>query len=379
MGIRWTSSKASAAPRVDASPQLESHSDDVSELRVAIVGYGLAGRCFHAPLIAATEGLSVASVVTSDAERQAQVAQEHPDARVFSSAEELWAGPDHELVVIAAPNDVHASLATQAVERGTAVVVDKPLAVSVAAAQELVSHAARAGVLLTVFQNRRWDSDHLTLVRLLAEDRLGQVMRYEARLERWRPVPKPDAWRESQPPQRGGGVLLDLGSHLVDQALVLFGAATHVYAEVDGRRGTQSDDDAFIALRHSQGVISHLRASALAAAPGPRLRVLGDRAAYVCAEVDSQEARLRDGSRPEDFRTWGIEPEARWGRLAKGEHGEPVPSERGDWPRFYALLRAALLGGEPPPVDPRDAVAALRVLEFARRSATERLVMPIPS
>ncbi len=364
-----------------ASPRLELNSDGVSELRVAIVGYGLAGRFFHAPLIAATDGLRVASVVTSDAERQAQVAREHPDARVYSSVQELWADPDpdHELVVIAAPNDVHALLATQAVERGMAVVVDKPLAVSAAAAQELVSHAATAGVLPTVFQNRRWDSDHLTLARLLAEDRLGQVMRYEARLERWRPVPKQDAWRESQPPYLGGGVLLDLGSHLVDQTLVLFGAATHVYAEVDGRRGTQSDDDAFIALRHAQGVISHLRVSALTAAPGPRLRVLGKRAAFVCPEVDSQEARLRDGSRPEDLRTWGMEPEARWGRLAKGEDDEPVPSERGDWPRFYALLRASLLSGEPPPVDPRDAVAALRVLEFARRSATERVVMPIPA
>jgi predicted dehydrogenase len=350
----------------------------VSDLRVAIVGYGLAGRFFHAPLIAATEGLEVTAVVTANPERRSQVALEHPDARVLGSPEELWAGAEHDLVVIAAPNDAHARLAREAVGHGLPVVVDKPLAVSAAEAQEVVNQAEQAGALLTVFQNRRWDSDHLTLARLLADGRLGTAMRYEARFERWRPQPKPEAWREAASPERGGGVLLDLGSHLVDQALVLFGPATHVYAEVDAHRGTPGDDDAFIALRHAGGVISHLRASALTAAPGPRLRVLGDRAAFVCAEVDSQEDRLRAGARPDDSPEWGIEPEARWGRLVAGEHSEPVPSERGDWPRFYALLRESLVAGGPPPVDPRDAVTTLSILELARRSAQDRSVMPIP-
>ncbi|MDQ6606544.1 MAG: Gfo/Idh/MocA family oxidoreductase, partial [Actinomycetota bacterium] len=306
----------------------------MSDLRVAIVGYGLAGRFFHAPLIAATAGLRVASVVTSDPARQVQVAREHPDARILRSPEDLWASADHDLLVIAAPNQVHARLATEGVERGLAVVVEKPLAVSAAEAQAVVDGAERAGVLLTVFQNRRWDSDFLTLSRLLAEDRLGSVMRYESRFERWRPEPKVEAWREATPPERGGGNLLDLGSHLVDQALVLFGRATHVYAEVDARRGTLGDDDAFVALRHAGGVISHLWASAMTAAPGPRLRVLGDRAAFICTEVDSQEDQLRAGGRPDDSPDWGVEPEARWGRLVAGESSAPVPSERGQWPRF---------------------------------------------
>jgi scyllo-inositol 2-dehydrogenase (NADP+) len=351
--------------------------DRVSDLRVAIIGYGLAGRFFHAPLIAATEGLTVAAVVTSDPARQSQVAREHPEAQVLRSPEDLWATAGHDLVVIAAPNDAHVRLATEAVGRGLAVVVDKPLAVSEAEAQSLVSGAERAGVLLTVFQNRRWDSDHLTLASVLAEDGLGSVMRYESRLERWRPQPSAEAWREASSPHQGGGVLLDLGSHLVDQALVLFGAPTHVYAEVDARRGTPGDDDVFIALRHAGGVISHLRGSAVTAAPGPRLRVLGDRAAFVCPEPDSQEDRLRTGARPDDGSSWGVEPEERWGRLVTGDGSVPVPSQRGDWPRFYALLRASLIAGDPLPVDPQDAVRTLRVLELARQSATERAVIPV--
>jgi predicted dehydrogenase len=349
----------------------------MADQHVAIIGYGLAGRFFHAPLIAATDGLSVATVVTSDPARQAQVAEEHPSARVVATPAELWERSDLGLVVVATPNDAHAPLALEAIDRGVPVVVDKPMAVTAAEANSIIDRAEEAGVLLTVFQNRRWDSDHLTLVRLLAEGRLGQVIRYESRFERWRPVSSTDAWRESTPPEQGGGQLLDLGSHLVDQALVLFGPATHVYAEVDARRGGAADDDAFVALRHASGVISHLRASATTAAPGPRLRVLGGEAAFVIEGVDSQEDQLRAGRRPDSEADWGAEPESHWGRLVAGEDSTPVPSERGDWPRFYALLAAALRDGGPPPVDPRDAVSTLRILEAARQSAEARTVITV--
>lgn len=322
---------------------------------------------FHAPLIAATPGLTVATVVTSDPERRDQVHREHPEARVADSVEELWELPGHDLLVIAAPNRVHSPIAAQAIDRDVAVVVDKPLARSADEAEALVLRAERGGVLLTVFQNRRWDSDHLTLERLLAEDRLGQVMRYESRIERWRPSPNAAAWREASSPDEGGGLLLDLGSHLVDQALVLFGAPTSVYAEIQSRRALPGDDDVFLALRHDGGVISHLRASAVTAAPGPRLRVLGSEAAFVVGDVDSQEDRLRAGQRPNGG--WGEEPESSWGRLVRGDDSVVVPSERGDWLRFYALLAAALRGKGVPPVDPRDAVATLGVLDAARQSA----------
>jgi scyllo-inositol 2-dehydrogenase (NADP+) len=348
----------------------------VSDLRTAIIGYGLAGRFFHAPLIAGTEGLAVAGVVTSSPERQALVSREHPEARILATPAELWeSAEDHDLVVVATPNDAHAPLAAEAIDHGLHVVVDKPLAMSSAEAQALVSAAERESRLLTAFQNRRWDSDQLTLARLMAEDRLGTVLRYESRFERWRPSANPEAWRDTTSPQRGGGQLLDLGTHLVDQALVLFGPVTHVYAEVDARRGAPGDDDAFLALRHASDTISHLRASAITAAPGPRLRVLGTKAAFLVSELDGQENALRSGARPDQVTDWGAEPERHWGQLVRGEESEPVPSERGDWPRFYALLVKALRNGDPPPVDPRDAVATLRILEAARQSAVGREVV----
>jgi scyllo-inositol 2-dehydrogenase (NADP+) len=164
-------------------------------------------------------------------------------------------------------------------------------------------------------------------------------------------------------------VLFDLGSHLVDQAIVLFGAVIRVYAELESRRGGVADDDAFVALEHRSGVRSHLWASLLAATPGPRLRVLGDQAAYVVSDVDGQEDALRSGARPSGDEAWGIEPRERWGRLITEETSEAIVSERGDWPRFYIGLERALRQGSPPPVDPWDAVTGLELLDAARRSA----------
>ncbi len=347
----------------------------VPDLRVAIVGYGLSGRFFHAPLIAATAGLELASVVTSSAARGEQVAAEHPEAKPVPDLRELWTGMAPELLVVATPNSSHVAIASAAIERGIPVVVDKPVAVSADEAEDLVIRAQRAGVLLTVFQNRRWDTDQLTLRRLIAEGGLGRITRYESRFERWRPEVDRSKWRENVPPAEGGGVLLDLGSHLVDQALTLFGSGTHVYAEIDARRGTPAEDDVFIALRHASGTISHLHASAVTPSPGPRLRVQGTDAAFLVSGLDPQEAALRAGARPDTVARWGEPEEWERGRLVAGERSVPVPAEPGDWPRFYALLRDALESGGPPPVDPQDAVESLRVLEAARRASRDRSVM----
>jgi scyllo-inositol 2-dehydrogenase (NADP+) len=342
----------------------------MADLRAAIIGFGLAGSKFHGPLIASTDGFAVSSVVTGDAERQENVRSEHPGARILSSSEDLWQrAAEHDLVVIAAANEAHVPLARRALDCGLPVVVDKPLAASSADARALVQHAEQSGLMLTVFHNRRWDSDQLTLRRLISDGELGEVLRYESRFERWRPQLTEQTW-EMATPERGGGVLLDLGSHLVDQALVLFGPVTEVYGEVHNRRGGPADDDAFLALRHASGVDSHLWASAFCAAPGPRLRVLGTRAAYVATELDGQEDALRSGLRPGGDTPWGVEPRSRWGRLMRGETGEPVPSERGAWPEFYAELERSLRGGVPPPVDPWDSVATLEVMDAARQSAS---------
>ena len=330
-------------------------------MRVAIIGYGLAGAVFHAPLVAATDGLEVATIVTSNSRRQEQARRDHPHARIAERAEDAL---DADLVVVATPNDTHAPLARQVLERGAAVVVDKPLALSAAEANELVAGGGR----LTVFQNRRWDSDQLTLERLVRAGELGDVFRYESRFERWRPEPNAEpAWRESRTAAEGGGVLLDLGSHLVDEALRLLGPAASVYAEIDARRGGAADDDAFLAIRHESGGYSHLRTSSVTAAPGPRLRVLGSRAAFVVEELDRQEADLRDGLRPGRAEPWGRGPP---GRLVRGDEEAEIESERGDWPAFYRGVERWLREGGAPPVDPRDAVRVLEVIERARLSAS---------
>jgi scyllo-inositol 2-dehydrogenase (NADP+) len=352
----------------------------MAELRVGIVGYGLAGRVFHGQLIAATDGLRVAAIVTSDPGRAGQAALDHPQAELYKTVAALWerAG-ELDAVVVATANDAHVPLATEAIDRGLPVVVDKPLAPSADAAEALVAHAEETGVLLTVFQNRRWDSDQLLLSEVIESGGLGTVWRHESRLERWRPQPEPGRWRDATPPAQGGGQLLDLGSHLVDQALHRFGPATHVYAEVDSRRGLAGDDDVFIALTHAGGVISHLRASVVTAAPGPRLRVLGSEAALIVPEPDTQEDRLRAGERPDLVEGWGVEPTPSRPRLIAGERSVPLTGPPGDWPAFYALFRDAVRSGGPPPVDPRDALAALRVLDAARTSASTRAVVELGS
>ena len=343
---------------------------DATGIRVGLVGYGLAGAVFHAPLIACTPGLRLVSVVTGNPERQAKAAAEYPGVAVLGHAEQLWqAAGAHDLVVLATPNATHLPLGLAAVEAGLALVVDKPLALTAADGRRLLDAARRRGTPLTVFHNRRWDGDLRTLRRLLAEDALGPVHRFESRFERWRPAARPGAWREREPPEAGGGLLLDLGSHLVDQALLLFGRPLGVYAEVERRRAVvEGDDDLFLALEHQGGVRSHLWASALAGQLGPRLRVLGRRGAYVKYGLDVQEQALREGRRPTGT-GWGREPRERWGRLGVDGELREVETEPGAYQRFYAELTAALRGGGAPPVDPADAVAVLEVLDAARQSA----------
>jgi predicted dehydrogenase len=347
-----------------------------SRFRVALIGYGLGGAVFHAPLVAAVDGLELAAIVTRNEERRARAQREHPQAALLASAHEVWERAENlDVVVVASPNRLHVPLARAAIAAGLAVVVDKPLAASAGEGRKLLGAAQERNILLTVFQNRRWDGDFLTLRHLIAEDALGSVLRFESRFERWRPKLR-GGWRESAAPEEAGGLLYDLGSHLVDQALVLFGPAVQVYAELDARRhGGEVDDDAFVALTHGSGVRSHLWMSAAAAQPGPRLRVLGDRAAYVKHGLDVQEEQLLAGSRPGDP-GWGEEPEERWGRLGEDDV-RLVPTTPGAYARFYESLVAALRGEAPPPVDPAEAIRTLDVLGAARISARERRIVEL--
>ena len=340
-------------------------------MKVALIGYGLGGAAFHAPLIAAVRDLDLAVIVTRNPERRAAAARAHPGAVLLDGADDVWARADDlDLVVVASPNRFHVPHALAAIDAGLAVVVDKPFAPTAAQAREVAEAAARRGAPLAVFQNRRWDGDLLTVRRLVAEGALGNVLRFESRFERWRPEVG-EGWRERAAPEEAGGLLYDLGTHLVDQALHLFGPAEEVYAELDARRPrAQVDDDVFVALRHASGVRSHLWMSAVAAQLGPRMRVLGDRAAYVKEGLDAQEAALRAGRGPAGDEHWGEEPEARWGRLGTEDAWRPVRTEPGAYQRFYDGVAASVRDGAPPPVDPAEAIAVLEVLDEIRAPGT---------
>ncbi|WP_028476373.1 Gfo/Idh/MocA family oxidoreductase [Nocardia sp. CNY236] len=338
----------------------------MSPLRVAVVGYGLAGAVFHAPLIAVEPRMRVAAVVTSSAERAERAIREHPGARVLSTVTQLFDDPSEiDLVVIATPNRSHAPLAMSAIEAGLPVVVDKPFTVTVAEAEQVVAAAEKAQVPLSVFQNRRWDSDFRTVESLIAANRLGHVHRFESRIERWRPEPK-GGWRELGDETDGAGYLYDLGSHLIDQALTLFGPVAEIYCELDRRRtGVRADDDAFLALTHANGVRSHLWMNAVAAQHGPRFRVLGSDNAYVVYGTDPQEAQLRAGRRP-DHEHWGTVHPEDWGELGIESDARRVRSLPGDYRCYYRAMADTLLVGTPVPVDARDALETMKILEHAR-------------
>lgn len=340
-------------------------------LRVAVIGYGTAGAVFHAPLIEAVPGMTVAALVTGNPDRAAAARSRYPAAAVLPDATELWRAADRlDLAVIATPNRTHVALAMAALEAGLHVVVDKPLAASAADARRLIDEARRLGRVLTVFQNRRWDGDFLTLRRLLDAGELGTVHRFESRFERWRPVPKP-GWRQDPAPEEAGGLLYDLGAHLIDQALVLFGPVRAVHVELDRRRpGAMVDDDVFLALTHDGGVRSHLWMNTIAAEPGPRFRVLGSRAGWTVGGLDIQEEQLKAGHAVRDPR-FGVHPPDRWGILHDGEVGRRTPGEAGAYTAFYSAVARSIREGAPAPVDPADAVAGLEVIEAARRQAGE--------
>jgi scyllo-inositol 2-dehydrogenase (NADP+) len=341
--------------------------NNTDDLRVGLIGYGAAGRFFHAPLLATTPGLALAAIVTSDETRGADALAAYPGVRIVRSAEELWKlGLD--LIVVASPNKTHVPLATAALEAGCAVVVDKPLTITAEQGRGLVELAKERGQLLSVFQNRRWDGDFRTVTEVVASGRLGRVHRFESRFERWRPELK-GGWRERADRAEGSGLLYDLGSHLVDQALTLFGPAASVYAEADVRRiDAETDDDTFIALTHANGTRSHLWMSATAAELGPRFRVLGSAAAYVSLGLDNQEDQLRAGETPLDA-GFGELPPARHGSVGAQGAYETYPTLPGRYTDYYTAMAAALRGEGLVPVDPNDAVEALEVIEAARRSA----------
>ncbi len=333
---------------------------------VGLVGYGLAGRFFHGPFIDACDGLELRAIVTSDPDRAGHAAREHPAARVVGILDEVLARSDVDLIVVAAPNRFHAPMAMRALGAGRHVVVDKPMAMDVAEAESLIAAAAAAGRLLSVFQNRRWDGDFLTIRGLIDDGALGPIDSFESRFERWSPVA--DEWRETA--AEAAGPLRDLGAHLVDQSRVLFGPVRRVWAQTDCRRpGTQVEDSIFVALDHTNGVRSRLWMSMIAAGTGPRMRLRGLNGEYIKHGLDVQEPQLVGGMLPTAAH-FGEEPRDGWGTLFQGG-GSPrvVPSRPGQYGRFYELLRDAIRDDGEPPVEPLDSMRVLGILDAASRAA----------
>ncbi len=348
-------------------------------LRVGIIGYGLAGAAFHAPLVAVTPGLEVTAIVTNSPERREQARRDFPSALLLETAEALFNDKTIDVVVIASPNRTHVPFAEAALRGGKHVVIDKPAARTAAEVEGLIAQAQQQERVLTIYQNRRWDGDFLTLRQVLDQGLLGEVVSFESRFERYRATPNLNAWREQA--DEIGGLLYDLGAHLIDQALLLFGPVKRVYAEVEARRAQATvDDDVFVSLTHTSGVHSRLHATVLARILGPRFQVRGLRGAFEKYGLDPQEDALRAGRRP-GAPDWGTEPHEAWGHLSTTIGAVSVDGEietlPGSYQRFYELLYAAVTQGGPPPVDPQDAVVSLQIIEAARRSAEAGLVVSL--
>jgi predicted dehydrogenase len=344
-------------------------------IEIGLIGFGLAGRAFHAPVIRAVPGLHLAAILQRSGN---EAAEEYPDVRIVRCLGELLAMKEIRLIVIATPNDTHYPLAHQCLAAGRDVVVDKPFATTLEEAVSLVEYAKNTGRLLTVYQNRRFDGDFQAIRQLVAAGTLGRIVRFETSYDRYRPQLKPGAWRETQRP--GGGILFDIAPHLIDHALVLFGLPEAVTADVRIERENAVADDAFdITLHYPNSLRAVLRSSILAAAPRPRFAVLGTQGSFVKQSFDPQEMNLRRGNIPAHT-AWGAEPEENWGVLTipagnTFEHRR-IPSASCDYRDYYVNVRDAILGLAELAVTPEWSLDVMRLLELARASGQKRCTIP---
>lgn len=340
-------------------------------VNVAVVGFGNAGRTFHAPLVAAEPGLTLHTIVSS---RPDEVAAVWPNVRVAPSLEAVLGDPDIGLVVLATPDALHASQAEAALNAGKAVVVDKPFALTHADAARVVELARSKGLLLSVFHNRRWDADFLALKDVIASGRLGRIVTVESRFDRHRPVVR-DRWREGP----GGGVWLDLGPHLIDQMLVLFGRPLGVTCDLSVQReGGLSPDRAHATLRYPDGLRVELNAAMVIAAPDVRFAVHGTAGSWLKSGLDAQEDQLKSGMAV-GAAGWGVDPAP--ATFIDGESGAraPAPGPAGDYPAFYAGIAAALHGEGPNPVPPDEALAVMEIIDAGLESDSRRAQVQIPA
>jgi scyllo-inositol 2-dehydrogenase (NADP+) len=344
-------------------------------INVGLIGFGLAGRAFHAQVISRTPGMRLAAILQRTGD---EAAKAYPDARIVRYLDELLALPDIRLIVIATPNETHAPFARAALASGHDVVADKPFTTSYAEAVDLVNFAEKSGRFLTVYQNRRYDGDFQAIRELVASGTLGRIVRFESNYDRFRPNFKPNAWREKAAP--GAGILFDIGPHLIDAAMVLFGKPEAITADVRIERMGGLADDAFDIMFHYPGSLrAVLSSSILAAAQRPRFLLFGTKGAFVKQTVDPQESNLRFGNIPENG-PWGAEPKENWGLLTLSDGTNAtqrrIPSGSGDYRDFYANVRDVLEGKAKPFVSLPYALDVMRALELCRASSDQQRTLP---
>ena len=330
-------------------------------MRVGIAGYGLAGRSFHGPLLKGC-GFDVAAILTTNSTRVRQAKEDFPSVKVVESFSDLLQ-QKLGLVVIATANKAHADQALAVISAGIPVVIDKPAARTVAETQQIFAAADRKGVPVTVFYNRLWDSDALTIKKVVSQGLIGKPFRLDSRFERFRPQINPSSWRENESPDNGGGLLLDLQTHLLSTALNWFGPAELESARIRHIRG-DSEDDVVLTLRHKSGVDSYLSASAISGAPGPRIRLLGTEGALIIDELDPQEALLRSGNFPEGG-IWNVPTTSR-AFIFKGDAREEIPGVPGNYGNFYLAVKSALTEGTPLPISRDEVIAVATLIDKAR-------------
>ncbi|WP_299699553.1 oxidoreductase [uncultured Pontibacter sp.] len=344
-------------------------------LHIGLLGFGMAGRVFHAPIISVLPGLMLSMIRAGRPESIALAKASYPEAEVVTDDAAILQDNRIDLIIVATTNDTHFALAKAALEAGKNVVVEKPFTITSEQADELIELAHKQNKLLAVYQNRRWDSDFKTLQKLIQSEMLGRLVEYEAHFDRFRPIPASSTWKEEDQP--GTGILYDLGSHLIDQALTLFGTPEELYADLRTQRsGGQIIDSFDLTLYYKSGLKAILKAGMLVKQPGPRFILSGDKGSFVKYGLDVQEAALKQGLSPANTANWGKEPEEIWGKLdteVQGQHlvGK-IQSETGDYRGFYENVRDAILGIAELEVKPEQARNTIRLIELAMQSSYEK-------
>jgi predicted dehydrogenase len=361
------------------------------EISTAVIGYGLGGRVFHAPFVSAVPGLRLATIMQRKGD---EAARAYPGVKISRSLDEVLTDPSISLVVVSTPNETHFALAKQALTAGKHVVIDKPFATTSEEALELGALAKSKGLHVVPFHNRRWDGDFLTVKKLIAEHAVGRLVTFESHFDRFRPIPRENTWKEAAHP--ANGMLFDLGPHLVDQALALFGPPSAITASVRSDRDQTAIEDAFDITLHypnysgipGKGLLAHCRTSYLACDNAPRFLLHGTAGSFKKHGLDPQEPALVGGAKVPTLgsqQPWLPENESAWGKLTVA----PVPAdpatlitrqvktEPGDYRGFYANVRDAILGAAPLAVTSEDGYRTIRLLELARESSAAARTLPV--